>query len=219
MNDCGVPILELQVPKFRRVVMGAVLLMVFILSFVLLAVYNLRSWTAIIPSTLWLLLVGFVVGGFIKTDGWKKFATDILGAFAWREFIRTIRREDGSVDFQYGFWMFGQRFAHFTVVLGNLETVEWSSGQSSHRAGRDMNDWNVVVWYDHDDRAKSQKARSYTSRQPDQDLYIIGMSGPKAETAELGRAVLDLLRQSGATFVQGENDCTFVGQPASAAQP
>ena len=216
MNDSGIPILELPVPKLKRAAIGAAMLTAFILFFVLLAIYNLYSWTAIIPSTIWLLLVGFVLGGFIKTDGWEKFATDILGAFSRKEFIRTIRWENSKTDFQYGFRMFGLRFLYFSIAVERIESIKWNTGQASHMAGRELDDWHVVVWYDHDDPAKSQK--QHMLKKPDQDLYIIGMSGAKAETAALGNSLLDLLREAGAIFAQGENDCTYVQQSVSAAQ-
>jgi len=217
MNDSGVPISELPVPKSKRAVIGAIMLTAFILFFVFLAIYNLCSWKAIIPSTIWLLLVGLTLGGFIKTEGSKKFATDILGAFSWNEFIRTIRLENGGIDFQYGFRMFGRWFAYFTVAVGKIESFNWSTGQASHLAGRELDDWSVAVWYRHDDLAKSQKALSYKSKKPDQDLFIIGMSGAKVETTALGHSVLNLLRESGASFAQGENDCAYVRESISVA--
>ena len=217
MNGGDVPISELPVLKVKRAVIGAIMLTAFILFFVILAIYNLCSWTAIIPSTIWLLLVGLTLGGFIKTEGSKKFATDILGAFSWKEFIRTIRSGNGKTDFQYGFRVFGRWFAYFTVAVEKIETVKWNTGQASHLAGRELDDWSVVVWYDHDDLAKSQKALSYKSKKPDQDLFIIGMSGAKVETAALGHSVLNLLRESGASFAQGENDCTYVRHSISVA--
>lgn len=216
MSHTSVPVQELPVPKSIRAVIGsfvgAMFLSVFILFSVLLAIYNLCTWTAVIPSTIWLLLVGFVLGSFIKTDGWKKFATDILGGFAREEFIRTIHLGSNEPCLQYGFKMFGQRFPYFTVVVKKIESVEWSTGQASHFAGKDMDDWSVLVWYDHCDPAKSQRARSYNSRKPDQDLYGIVMSGKKETTAVLGHALIDLLRDAGVKFSQGENDNSFVRQ-------
>lgn len=220
MNDSGASISELPVPKTKRAVIGAmvgiVILTTFIILSVILAIYNLCNWTAIIPSTIWLLLVGFMAGGFIKTEGCKKITTDILGAFSWNEFIRTVRCENGNRELQYGFQIFGRRFSYFTVAVEKIETVNWNTGQASSMAGRDMNDWHVVVWYDHDDPVKSQK--KHMLKKPNQDLYIIGMSGAKAETAALGLSILDLLRKIGATFTQGENDCTFVRQSFPVAQ-
>lgn len=219
MSGSGLTISELPVPKTKRAAIGAVVGMImltaFISFFVLLAIYNLCNLTAIIPSTLWLLLVGFVLGGFIKTDGCKRIATDILGAVSRKEFIRTICSENGTTDFQYGFRMFGRWFAYFTVTVEKIETVNWNTGQGSSMAGRDMNDWHVAVWYDHNDPAKSQK--DHLLKKPDQDLCIIGMSGTKAETAAFGHSVLKLLRESGASFAQGENDCTYARQSISAA--
>lgn len=219
MDHNFVPILELPVPKTMRAVIGGTICTIMLTTFTLfsvgLAIYNLCNWTAIIPSTIWLLLVGFFFSGLIKTDGCKKITTDILGTFSKKEFIRTISLEKGQTAFQYGFKIFGHWFSYFTVAVETIETVKWDTGQASDMAGRDMNDWHVAVWYDHDDPAKSQKQN--TLKKPDQDLYIVGMSGAKAETAALGFAVVDLLRKTGATFAQGDDDCTFVRRPSSVA--
>lgn len=216
MSSEGIPDREIPVPKSIRAVIGALVgamtLSGFILFFVLLAIYNLCNWTAIFASMIWLLLVSLIVGGLIKSKERKQFATDILGSFSRKEFVRAIRLENGETAFQYGFKMFGRWFLYFAVAVRKIESVEWSAGQASHHAVRDLGDWSVAVWYDHDDPVKSQHARSYKSRRPDQELFIVGMSGKKETTAALGHALLELLRDAGANFSQGENDCSFVRQ-------
>ena len=221
MSDGGLPSSELIVPKTRRVVIGGSIGMIIMLAFIclscLLAVYDLFTLTALVPSTIWLLLVAFVLRGFVSVAGWKKVATDALGTLSGKEFARTTRTRDGQAIFQYGFRMFGRWFSYSTVMVKKIESIAWNTGQASHRAGKDVNDWHVVVWYDHDDVAKSQKALSYHSKKPDQDLFIIGMSGAREETAALGHSVLDLLRKAGAVFTPGENDCTYVRQLSAIA--
>ena len=216
MSHASVPVWEFPVPKTIRAVIGsfvgAMFLSVFILFSVLLAIYNLCTWTAIIPSMIWLLLVGLIAGNLIKSKERKQFAIDVLGSFSRKEFIRAIATENGETTFQYGFKMFGKWFLYFAVAVRKIEAIEWNTGQASHFAGKDMDDWHVVVWYDHDDPAKSQQARSYKSKKPDQELFIVGMSGKKETTGAFGHALLGLLRDAGADFSQGENGCSFVRQ-------
>jgi hypothetical protein len=218
MNGNDTPILELEVPKPVRVVVGAVVVGIFgtafLLFFIFLAVYNLSNRMAIIPSAIWLLLVGSVLIGLSKEKGSKQFATEILGAFSRKEFVQTICRENGENEFQYGFRMFGLHFSYFTIAVDKIESVKWNTGQASHFAGRDVGDWHIAVWYDHGDLVKSKK--QHWMKNPDQDLYLIGLEAPKEKTAALGHALLDLLQKSGASLIQGNNDCTFVRQSPTA---
>ena len=113
MND-GTPNLELAVPKSVREVVGAVIGAivgtVFLLFFIFLGIYNLFNCMAIIPSLIWLLLVGWVLIGFRREKGSKQFATEILGAFSLKQFVQTIRRKSDQNEIQFGYWMFGHRF-------------------------------------------------------------------------------------------------------------
>src|ERR1039458_2812396 len=201
------PVAYLKIPKPRRVVFGAILLTGFLLFFVFLAAYNLIHLVAMIPSTLWLLLVGTVFFGSCKERGAKTFLTEILGAFSAKEFTRAIRRDDQN-EIQFGFEMFGRGFLYFKLPVKKIESVNWSTGQATHLAGRDMKDWQVSVWYDHDDLVKSQKHQKW--RKPDQEIYLVGPTTEKEKTAAFGLTFVELLRKSGATLVQGGNECTFV---------
>ena len=214
MNDNDAPILELTVPKLIRAVIGAVIgaivLTTFILFFIFMAIYNLFNWMAIIPSVIWLLLVGWVLIGFSKEKSCKQFATEILGAFSLKQFVQTICRENGRNEIQFGYQMFGRRFLYLTIPVDKIDHVNWSTGQATDMAKRDMNDWSVAVWYDHCDPIKSQMKAKW--RYPDQDIYIVGPLGRKQDITDFGHAFLDFLCKSGASLAQGNNECTFVRQ-------
>ena len=75
-------------------------------------------------------------------------------------------------------------------------------------AGRDLGDWSVALWYDHGDPAKSLAQKKH--RWPDQEVYIVGLTGPKNKVDAFGHEFLNFLRQSGVFLVQGENDRKFV---------
>ncbi len=70
-----------------------------------------------------------------------------------------------------------------------------------------MNDWGVVLWFDHDDPVESEKRREWP--RPDQDSYFVGPGRPKEETAAFGRELLAFLERAGVMLVQGKDDCTF----------
>jgi len=201
---------ELAVPKPVGAVIGATVLIAFLLSSICLVIYNLLNWMAIIPSIIWLLLVGTVLIGLGKSTGHKQFATEILGAFSFKQFVQTIRRENSQNEIQFGYQMFGYRFLYLTVPVEKIDHVHWSTGQASHMAKRDMNDWSVAIWYEHGDPVKSPK--QHWMRHPDQEDYIVGPQGRKREIENFGRTFVEFLQKSGAILVQGENECTFVRQ-------
>ena len=69
-----------------RVVIGVCLMAGFLGFFVVLGIHNLLNGTALIPSSLWLLLVGVIFFGFCKERGIKQVIIEIMGAFARQHF-------------------------------------------------------------------------------------------------------------------------------------
>jgi hypothetical protein len=205
------PLPELAVPQPVRAVIGAFALTGFILFFVLLAVENLLNWAAVIPSLIWLSLVSAVLFGFCKERGISQVLTEILGAFARKQFARAIPHDGGQSEIQFGYRILGYQRLHLAIPLDKIKSVNWSTGQATHMAGRDMNDWSVALWYDHDDPARSEEKKGL--RKPDQEVYIVGPTGKKENTAAFGRSFVDYLRESGASLVAGDDDCTFVRRP------
>lgn len=204
--------LELRVPRTRRdvvgTVIGAILAMAFPLFFAWLAIYDLLNSIAFIPSILWLALVGFIIFVLWKEMGPKKVLIEIAGAFAPKQFVWVNPRGDTRKEMHYGYQVFGHRISYWKIPADKITEVYWNTGQASHMAGRDMNDWHVVIWYEHGDPAKMLKREKY-SKNPDQDLYLVGPSGKKENTAAFGRSLLDLLQKSGVLLSQGEDDCHF----------
>lgn len=196
------------IPQPRRAIVGVCLTTGFLGFFVALGVHNLLNGIALIPSSLWLLLVGLVLFGFCKERGIKQVLTEILGAFARKQFAWIFRNDADRVAIRFGFEIFGSRHFYHTIPATRVASVNWSTGQASHFAGRDMDDWSVVLWYEHGDPAKTQAHKSY--RRPDQEVYIVGLTAPKQETAAFGHEFLEFLREAGVELVPGENDCTFV---------
>jgi hypothetical protein len=75
-------------------------------------------------------------------------------------------------------------------------------------AGRDMKDWSVALWYAHGDSEKSKK--HHMLRKPDQDVYIVGPSRRKEDTATLGIEFVSFLSCVGVLLIPGENDNVYV---------
>ncbi len=183
----------------------------FLLFFALLGVYNLFTWTAVIPSVLWLVLVAAVLFGFIKERGASRFITDILGTFSRTQFAKTVSHGGNQTGIQFGYRILGHARHYLTIPIDKIDHVNWSTGQASSMAGRDVDDWSVALWFEHDDPVKAEQQKHF--RNPDLDIYIVGPTGKKEEIAAFGRNLVEYLRESGASLIPGENDCTFVRHP------
>ena len=128
--------------------------------------------------------------------GISAYLTNRLADLVGRLFVES----DGKrVAVRFGVQVFGRRLIQKEVPLKAIESVEWSTGQATSMAGRDMNDWQVCLWFYHSDPEKRERQKHF--RKPDQEIYIIGPSGPKDRTAALGTAFVNFLLASGAELV------------------
>jgi hypothetical protein len=71
-----------------------------------------------------------------------------------------------------------------------------------------MNDWHVVLWFDHNDAAKS--LRQNMLRKPDQEVYVVGPERRKKTTEAFGLSFVEFLRAAGVMLVPGEKENCFV---------
>jgi len=198
---------QITIPTPRGRIVGALGLITFVLFFVVLAVENLLNHTAMIPSILWLVLVAVGIASILKEEkGFVKF----LGAFSSKHFAEVVETIPNAWDIHWGFRLAGRRLVYKVIPVGKIKSLEWSLGQASGLAGRDMNDWHVTLWYDHDDPIKCEQGTKWKLRYPDQEPYCVNYSGPKEKAAALGREVLVLLETAGAVFVQGQDEGTFI---------
>jgi hypothetical protein len=208
MNESVTPLLELAIPNPKRKIIGAIVFASFLVFFIALAIYNLFHARAIITSSIWLLLVGFILCGFCKELGGKHVAINILGAFSIKESIQTVPRKDGPNEIQFGYYFFGFRFLYLKIAVDKITQVNWQTGQTSARLGKDAGDWSVGLWYEHRDPEKSK--RQHRMRNPEQEVHIVGPEASKEKAAAFGLAFVDFLRSSGASLVRGGDDCHFV---------
>ena len=200
---------EMTIPKSRGETLWTGFLSSVVVVFGILALLNLANSAAIIPSVIWLLIIAWIFwSGFRDAGGIKRYFCDWLAVFAGRKFAISASDGAGQQSVRFGYELFGRRFYEKLIPLDRIESVEWSPGQATSLAGRDMKDWSVVLWHDHDDPEKSKKHNML--RKPDQDVYIVGPSRRKEDTAALGRDFLSFLREIGAARLQGESDSVYV---------
>lgn len=213
MNDTGTTALKLAVPKSVRAVVGAVigtvLLTVFLLSSIYLAIYDLLHVQGIIPSLVWLSLIGLIFFATFRGERGKNVGVKFLGAFSRKEFVQIVNNEGRQNEFQFGYQAFGHQFLYFVVAADRIAQIDWDTGQISDRAGRDMNDWHIALWYEHGDPEKSKWKKQYRLRHPDWDVHCFGPTGPKQKISAFGGDLVDFLRSSGISLVQGASDHIF----------
>ena len=137
-------------------------------------------------SVLWLGLLGVLVVGFVKEFGLAAVCTTILGEFSLDHFAQVGPGADGGVEVRFGYRLFGGSYWYVRIPTSRLASVEWSTGQLSSRYGRDMNDWQVALWYEHGDEAIAAKRKSW--RHPKEELHLFGPTGRKELVGEFGRS-------------------------------
>ena len=202
------PLSRIAVPKPWREIVGSLAYAAFILFFVAVAFFNLLHGVAWIVSVLWLLIVVLAVGLSCWSEGLRAYLVNLAGEFSLSHFAEVVPGEDGANQVRFGFYFLWWSFFYKTIPVSKIESVEWHTGQSSDFARRDMGDWRVALWFDHNDPMKS--ARHSHLKKPEQDVYLVGPSGPKVITSEFGRDLLVFLQQAGVVLGQEKDECTFV---------
>jgi hypothetical protein len=188
-----------------------------------LAVFHLAHpqttpWVVLIAAWIWVLTFVACVWGAADEDGGygpNQFLINRLGTFAGRQFVQIQRHPGETPNVGFGYMMGGRRFDYFRLPLRGIESVEWSSGQATALAGRDMEDWNVFVWYD-----TGLVIRRFPRlvRTRGRWVYCVGDSGPKEKRAEFGRRFVDFLRDAGADLVETEEGRKHVRRDLAEAE-
>lgn len=191
-----------------------------LVGFAFLALLNLANRVAIIPSVIWLLFVAWILwSGCREAGAVRRYLTDWLSAFAGRRFVLFPHEAPHQANIRFGYELFGRKFFQKDIEIERIESVEWSPGQATSMAGRDMKDWSVAVWFDHGNPEKSKKHHMLSK--PDQDVYIVGPARRKEDTAILGMNFVSFLCGVGACLRSGEGDNVYVrdGQKTNTIQP
>jgi hypothetical protein len=174
--------------------------------------YDARPVVTLIASVLWLLLVGFLTYYSLGEDGGpKQYLINRLGAFGAKQFV-WIERSGGQPDVCFGYRLFGRRFHYLKIQAGQIESVCWNAGQGTALAGRDMNDWNVIVWYK--ELPNKTGWPRWTPLCP-KGLYILGPCGPKDMIARLGLTLVEFLGRTGTVLLPSKDECRYVSEDAA----
>lgn len=183
--------------------------------FTALAMYHLATYAqtptyGVVAAVFWLALVIFVAGAALYVLGPRALFAVLLGRFSLRHFVEA-EGEGGRIVIRFGFELNACRYCRFRVEGEQLIAVEMGTGQATELAQRDMDDWSVALWY------RTQR-RWHRSRQPryhdDEDVYIVGASGPKQDTAQFLAVFIAFLRAAGVELRPGEGENEFLATPS-----
>jgi len=177
------------VTKSRAELTAAVIISTVVVTFFILAVRDLLLGVAVVPSILWLLLLAFVATGNIRELGLRGYALEFLGAFS-RKQVLAVRSCGDTKVLEEGFRLFGSNIVQRRIPSADLVSVNWSRGQASEMAGRDVNDWSVAVWHQR-------------GEPPRRKVLIIGPPQPRAAAEALGYQVVRLLEDEGIVVAIG----------------
>jgi hypothetical protein len=192
-----IPVARMELPPSGGV--GCALFMaLFVGFFVALAVFNLATYPdqpafGIVAAVLWLLFVGVQLWLARQIAGGVRAAAIAwLGRFSSRQFVE-VQAESARPAIAFGYELFRRRFYYLFIEREHIVSVDVSSGQATAFAGKDMNDWSVVLWY-RDPIAPPQ--RHIEGARTDEE-YFVGPSRAKATTEEFLRSFVAFLRAAG----------------------
>jgi hypothetical protein len=156
-------------------------------------------------SALWLLLVSWVVVETIREErGIQQYLVNRLGTYAGRHSVRAAP-DDIARTISFGYLMRGRFMSYLVVDVNAISSIDWSSGQATALAGRDMHDWQVALWYYHP---------AGSSRKPfpgvrEEEVYLIGPSGPRDVVEALGKQLVEFLIGVGVECTPGRDGREF----------
>lgn len=187
-------IASLPIPKPCEEIGGAIFLFSFICLFIGLALANLLRGEAILPSAIWLLLVGTGLVSGSHVEGPRGLALDFLGSFAPRHYLWHLQTPEGSAVIGIGFTCVGYRLVRWAIPIGCIERISWTPGQGTAMSGRDVNDWSVGLWWR---PGREEASHRPSGRFPCLEIVILGPASPRAQAEALGRTVADFLQGIG----------------------
>jgi hypothetical protein len=194
--------LHIPIPRgtfyLLRVVIGLAIAAAFLGFFCALAVKNLleirgSSILAIVASALWILLLTLVTGGMLYASGPKQAAVNFLGHFSRKHFVALVPTGGGPARIGFGFQLFGLKFYRLLADLGGIAMVDWSSGQGSHFARKDIGDWDVAVWVS---RESIRGTRPPGIGHDAMVIYLAGFCHPRSIVESFGRELVEFLQKA-----------------------
>ncbi len=189
-----------------------------IVAVTMFAIKNVINGIALIASGIWIALVTLLIwSGSREHGGPHKFLIHYIVDLFGRHYAEVSARTLPSREIQFGSELLGYRFPRHNISIRKIETLEWNTGQATFMAGRDMDDWQVCLWYDHDGPSKSEEQHSW-HRKPGQDSYVVGPSAKLRNTEALGMQLVALIQAAGAALVKVENSTRFIRKQSESTE-
>jgi len=203
----------LIIHKGIGVLVSAVIFTVVMIVSVAMATQNLVNRVAVIPSSFWLLVLATVFIINMREAGFRSLVLSMLDAFSRRQVLRVSIGSEGRTELGIGFRLLGRDLYPLIIPVQSLVSLYWSAGQASDMAGRDCDDWSVVLWYLHGNAEERAKQERIGLRRPGQHPVIIGPSRPRSVTEALGQQVVQFLSENGVSV-----SCEGAHAPRAASQ-
>jgi hypothetical protein len=169
---------------------------------------NVRSMPllAILASIAWLSLVMLILTASAqRAGGMRQYVVNRLGDFSKKQFVKADNSGSGPAILFFGYDMLGRELYYFKLDTRSVVSVEWSTGQATAQAGRDMNDWHVALWYRHPDGPPHPPYPGLR----DERVYIVGPSGRRQTIEAFGRSFVAFLRDTGVQLASGAASTEF----------
>lgn len=156
-------------------------------------------------SGFWLGLVVLVLSFNITEHGLRSFLVLTLGTFVRTHQLWLEAQEDNPPLLTYGYRCFGRRFIILQLPADGILWLRMGSGQATAMAGKDMNDWQVSVWFDPDAAARKPTRRP-TPPDSQQDICVLGYTGPKDIVETFFTQLREAFTQLGLPLAADEED-------------
>ena len=189
--------------------------------FVGVAFFNLANYRAlplysICLSVIWLLIV-FIGLLFIFSEvlehGIRRIVVVQLAPFSRHHFVEALQLAGHDRIVRFGFSLLKRQFVQLQISKSDVASIEWSAGQATSLAGREMDDWHVFVRYHH----KGAKRWTETGYR-EEASHMVGPSGPRYQAEATGRALIAFLESAGIGFHPSSNECEITAQETKAAR-
>lgn len=182
-----------------------------VIAFTILGISNVLLFqsthiVSIIASCLWLLTASWIIFENVRdAGGIRLYIIHLFRVYSNQHLVRAILEHDAKTV-AIGYLMFSRFLTYFTIDVSAISSIEWNSGQGTAMAGREMNDWHVAIWY----RSSRGEQKKTFPGMRQEDVFILGPSGPRARVEAFGKQLVEFLQAVGVELVPGRNDREFI---------
>jgi hypothetical protein len=211
--------MEITIPKKHSEVVWSFFMSFIVVFFLALSLVNLWVGLVQLLSALWIAFIALVVwSGAREAGGIRPFLVNWLGGIVGRHFLEAASGDFPLRPVRLGYEIFGRRFYSALIPLRAIRCVNYSAGQATGLAGRDMKDWSVFFRCD----KGGSYARDIESAEPVSGPLTLGDMGvgplrAKELTEKLALEIAEFLQAAGAPLVKREGDNVFVRQGRDSA--